>query len=607
LKHQFRAAIIIALFAFLRLTSALTIPTLNVVASTPTCPAGTSYSTSAGLCQAPPTCPSGFSRVDNNECRGNLGYCPSGWTFEETTSNVCATCPSGLSLYGSNGYDCTAPPTCPSGTTLSGSKCSDGSVPTCPSGTTFSNTIGLCDETSMLMPYLCPAGSYNEEIGPGLCGTPFICPLGTSFENIPGFCEGPASFACLASNAAGLSICAVIGHPNLTTLVAGRSPNSTDIGNPSAVAFDSKGNLWVVDNSNNRVLEYGPPFSTGEAASVVIGQTSLVGSGDSSPSGGLYGPTGLAFDSEGNLWVADGGDNRVLEFKSPFSDGQLASLVLGQSTFGGYVATTTSFGMQSPAYLAFDSSGNLWVSDQGNNRVLEFNAPFKTGEKASIVIGQANFTSSDPTTTATGLFEPLGIAFDSSGNLWVADSANHRILGYAPPFSTDEAANVVLGQPGFTSGGGSKAGLNAYSIAFDSDGNLWVSDGINGVVKYPVPLKIGEAAIQVIAPITFAGNSTVSAGSKLEDPQGLAFDMGNNLWLADFGHGRVLEYSSGTSVSTSTLTSSSSSSSSSSGSGGIPEFSYQPVVAVLFTVLLTVSYIAVRRRTSPSSTKPKQL
>ena len=150
-----------------------------------------------------------------------------------------------------------------------------------------------------------------------------------------------------------------------------------------------------------RVLEYEPPFSTGEAASLVIGQTSLTGSGDSSPSGGLYGPTGIAFDSSGNLWVVDSGNNRVLEFKSPFSNGESASLVIGQPTFGGYIGKTTAGGLNSPSYLAFDPSGNLWVTDQGNNRVLEFAAPFSTAEKASVVIGQADFTSSAPASGAT--------------------------------------------------------------------------------------------------------------------------------------------------------------------------------------------------------------
>jgi len=395
-----------------------------------------------------------------------------------------------------------------------------------------------------------------------------------------------------------LGICIVIGQPDFTTLTAGQPSSPTAIGNPTAVAFDSKGDLWAVDTSNNRVLEYKPPFLTGEAASLVIGQTSLTGTGDSSPSGGLFGPTGLAFDPSGNLWVVDSGNNRVLEFKSPFSNGESASLVIGQPTFGGYIGTTTEGGLNSPSYLAFDPSGNLWVTDQGNNRVLEFTSPFSTGQKASVVIGHANFTAFAPssTTTAKSLFEPVGIAFDSKGNLWVVDSGDHRILEYSAPFSIgDSAASMVIGQSSFTTAS-SSTGLNAYAIAFDSSGNLWVSDGISGVTEYLAPLSTGETGSQVEGPKTVTGSGT-PPGDKLLDPQGLAFDAANNLWVTDHDHGRVVVY--GSDVVLTTSSSSSSSTTASGGGGGVPEYPYQLASATIFTLLLVASYLLVRHRSAP--------
>jgi sugar lactone lactonase YvrE len=259
--------------------------------------------------------------------------------------------------------------------------------------------------------------------------------------------------------------------------------------------------------------------------------------------------------------------------------------------------TTTSGGLNAPSYLTFDPSGNLWVTDQGNNRVLEFATPFTTGEKAFRVVGQLDFTSYAPasTATATSLFEPTGIAFDSKGDLWVVDSGDHRVLGYtpldfAPPRPIDGAsASVVIGQTNLTS---SLTDLNAYAIAFDSSGNLWISDGISGIAECLAPLSTGEAVTQMIGPKTVTGSGT-SPGDKLRDPQGIAFDAANNLWVADYDHGRVVVYGSDVVVTTSS--SSSSSSTTTSGGGGVPVFPYQSAIAGIFTVLLAASYLFIRR------------
>jgi hypothetical protein len=146
---------------------------------------------------------------------------------------------------------------------------------------------------------------------------------------------------------------------------------------------------------------------------------------------------------------------------------------------------------------------------------------------------------------------------------------------------------MVIGQTSLT---GSSTGLNAYAIAFDSSGNLWVSDGINGVAEYLAPLSTGEAGTQVEGP-----KITVLSEDRLIDPQGIALDLANNLWVADYGHGRVVAYGSGV-VAT---TSSSSSSSTTASGGGVPEFPYQLAIASIFTVLLAASYLLVRHRTAP--------
>ena len=165
-------------------------------------------------------------------------------------------------------------------------------------------------------------------------------------------------------------------------------------------------------------------------------------------------PLGVTFDPSGNLWITDNGNDRVLRFPTGnLITGGMGSMEMGQINF--VTATTNHFpitanSVYSPYYLAFDPSGNLWVADAGNNRVLKYPAPFYFGESASVVIGQPNFNSITANLggeNANTLSAPYGIAFAPSGSLWISDSANNRVLGFSTGnLVTNGVANVVLGE-----------------------------------------------------------------------------------------------------------------------------------------------------------------
>src|SRR5580698_5158846 len=180
-------------------------------------------------------------------------------------------------------------------------------------------------------------------------------------------------------------------------------------------------------------------LTTSQAASVVLGQTGFTSNGVSPSSTTLKVPSAVAFDAQGNLWVADTSNNRILEYLAPLTTGEAASVVLGQTGFNSEVCngtTSTPFPttLCAPSALAFDSSGNLWVTDEANDRVLEFmkGSGFVSGQAASLVIGEVGFGSKgcniSSQASSTTLCYPDGIAFDSSGNLWVADGGNNRVL-----------------------------------------------------------------------------------------------------------------------------------------------------------------------------------
>ncbi|MCX5788246.1 MAG: hypothetical protein NTX64_07040, partial [Elusimicrobia bacterium] len=128
----------------------------------------------------------------------------------------------------------------------------------------------------------------------------------------------------------------VLGQAGFTVSVQAITATAVDLENGEA-RLDAAGNVWVVDAYNKRVLRYSKPLSNGKAADLVFGDTTFTTSNPictflASPGADkMCGPWGLAFDSSGNVWVSDDFDHRILRFSAPFSNGMSADLVLGQT------------------------------------------------------------------------------------------------------------------------------------------------------------------------------------------------------------------------------------------------------------------------------------
>jgi hypothetical protein len=240
---------------------------------------------------------------------------------------------------------------------------------------------------------------------------------------------------------------------------------------------DAAGHLYVPDSRNHRVLKYLSPFTTDVVADEVWGQADFAGNEcnrSASPSAatlcfhsiGASG-SGVTLDAGGSLWVADGGNNRVLRFPKQV-DGTIAKtadLVLGQPDFtaGG----DWSFGdamdrMHAPAAVRFDGMGNLYVADSENRRVLVFRAPFVSGMSASGTLGLA-FSGG-----------PLGLEVDPWGRgLWVFD--NEGWDGQVQLWGFDGSLQATLPPLGNPGGG---------SIGIDAEGAILPSVYVYGQDVY---------------------------------------------------------------------------------------------------------------------------
>jgi hypothetical protein len=133
---------------------------------------------------------------------------------------------------------------------------------------------------------------------------------------------------------------------------------------------------------------------------------------------------------------------------------------------------------------------------------------------AALVIGQPNFSSNTPKTTQNGLNDPLNVAFDAKGDLWVADDLNARVLEYFSPFSNGMNAALVIGEPDFTTsvGGLTQSGLHGpFATAFDETGNLWVADAdYNRVMMFQSSVTIPGLTPVLVSP---ANGASVTTGS----------------------------------------------------------------------------------------------
>jgi len=343
---------------------------------------------------------------------------------------------------------------------------------------------------------------------------------------------------------------------------------------PSGVALDSTGKLYIADSENNRVLEFNTPL-TNSAANLVIGQGGSFTSGGCNQGGisanSLCGPEGLALDPSDDLYVADVDNNRVLEYTNPLTTDTTADIVFGQSNFASsgcnQGATTAGAGtLCNPAGVAIDSHENLYVADDENHRVLEYNTPLTTDTIADIALGQLDFFHDGQNLIdARGLDNPQAIAIDTSivpNRLYIADALNNRVMGYkdVTTFANGGPADLVIGQADFLSGVCNFDGIAAnslcdpFAVGVDGAGNLYVADESNNrVLEYDNPFAgcgsfpcIGGAAKVVFGQSgSFSSNDCNKGGvgpNSLCAPAGIALDSANNLYVSDFGNNRIMEY-----------------------------------------------------------------
>jgi uncharacterized protein (TIGR03437 family) len=339
----------------------------------------------------------------------------------------------------------------------------------------------------------------------------------------------------------GGNVTTIAGNGLLSYSGDGGGATSAQINAPLGVAVDGSGNLYIADTANNVVRRVS---ASGSISTFAGNGTAGFGGDGGSPTGAqLNGPQGLAVDSSGNLYIADTQNNRVRKI----SGGSITTVAgTGTAGFGGDGGAPGGAQLNLPMGVAFDGSGNLYIAEFGNNRVRKI-----SGGSIATVAGTGVFGYSGDGSAATSaqLNGPESVAVDSLGNLYIADSANNAVRRVTGGIITTVAGT---GLPGFSGDGGLATGANVanpVAVAVDSAGNLYIADGSLRVRK--VFLSGVITTIAGGSTHGYTGDGGTATGAQLNRPSALAVNGAGNVWVADTGNNavRLLQYSgSGISV-----------------------------------------------------------
>lgn len=366
-----------------------------------------------------------------------------------------------------------------------------------------------------------------------------------------------------------------LGQPDFTHYL----PNRVDgrgVTAPSAVAVDrsrTPNGLWVLDTNNNRALGWRDAgrASSGAPADVVLGQPDLLASGCNH--GGLSAKSlclvyafyasaenpGMAVDAEGNVWIADQHNFRVLGYRRPFDTDSVADVVVGQADFDHVVSPwdldAQGKGITSGGALTTDAAGDLFIVDVA--RVVELDRPFATDTRIDRVYGQSNvdtfdhFDDSEADTPAR-VARPDAVAVDSAGRLYVTDLWSDRVLVWDEALALPGGAgpaNHVISQGGPHCDWNSSC-YNHKGIAVEPDGDLWVGDALLGkVFGYRAPFGPGgdstpDAVIEALNHYAVLGELNNPRFDTHGEPFAaggrLAVDATGRLWMVDLN--RVLGF-----------------------------------------------------------------
>jgi sugar lactone lactonase YvrE len=307
---------------------------------------------------------------------------------------------------------------------------------------------------------------------------------------------------------------------------------------PYSAAVDVLGNIYVADYNNHRIRKLAPDGTI----TTVAGAGSAGYSGDDglATAAQLNYPEGVALDSAGNLYIGDTGNHRI---RKVASDGSISTVAgSGIDGFSGDGGSASQATLSSPSGITVDTAGNLYIADKGNHRIRKV----ATDGSISTVAGSGidGFVGDNGSAIEVGLYGPSGVAVDAGGNLYIADTQNHRIRKVA----FDGTITTVAGSWGwgFREDGGLATESLIYSpsgITVDAAGNLYIADTKNHRIRKValdgIISTVAGATVTGASSAGFSGDGGRASQALLNSPRGVVVDAAGNLYISDTQNHRI--------------------------------------------------------------------